>query len=72
MNPFAIRIDGKRVFIMGNPVAKPKPVATPPSELDRAKKLGLVGAVKTGPRDVAARHSEYLKAKLRSGAARSR
>lgn len=50
----------------------PKRVATPASALDRARSLGLVGTVKTGPRDVGARHAEYLKAKLKSGASRSR
>lgn len=40
---------------------KPKPV----SELQRARALGLVGAVKGGPRDVAERHSQYLRAKVR-------
>ena len=49
-------------------VRKPKQV----SELERARVLGLVGAVKGGPRDVAQRHSEYLKAKLRRGARRTR
>ena len=39
------------------------------SELERARTLGLVGAVKGGPRDVAERHSKYLKAKLRRGEA---
>lgn len=38
------------------------------SELERARMLGLVGAVKDGPRNVAERHSRYLKAKLRSAA----
>lgn len=42
------------------------------SELERARLLGLVGAVKTGPRDVAERHAGYLKAKLRRGAPRPR
>lgn len=42
------------------------------SELERARMLGLVGAAKGGPRDVAERHSEYLKAKLRRGAPRTR
>ena len=46
--------------------------AAMPSVLERAKALGLVGAVKGGPSDVAVRHSHYLKAKLRRGAARSR
>ena len=46
--------------------------APAPSVLDRARALGLVGAVKGGPSDVAARHSHYLRAKLRQGAARSR
>lgn len=31
------------------------------SELERARSLGLVGSVKGGPRDVAERHSQYLK-----------
>ena len=35
------------------------------SELERARMLGLVGAVKGGPRNVAERHSRYLKLKLR-------
>ncbi len=35
------------------------------SELERAGSLRLVGAIKGGPRDVAERHSQYLKAKLR-------
>ena len=47
---------------------KPKQV----SELERARVLGLVGAVKGGPRDVAERHSEYLKAKLRRATRRTR
>ena len=47
---------------------KPKPV----SELERARGLGLVGTVKGGPRDVAERHSQYLRAKLRSRARRTR
>ena len=47
---------------------KPKQV----SELERARGLGLVGAVKGGPRDVAERHSQYLKAKLRGRARRTR
>jgi hypothetical protein len=47
---------------------KPKQI----SELERARMLGLVGTVKGGPRDVAERHSEYLKAKLRRGAPRTR
>ena len=34
------------------------------SELQRARMLGLAGAVRNGPRDVAERHSLYLKAKL--------
>lgn len=46
--------------------------AAAPSVLERARALGLVGAVKGGPTDVAARHSYCLKAKLRRGAARSR
>lgn len=50
------------------PMRKPKPL----SELERARMLGLAGAVKGGPRDVAQRHSQYLKAKLRRGAARTR
>ncbi len=50
----------------------PKRAPTRPSALDRARSLGLVGAVKTGPRDVGARHAEYLKAKLKSGASRTR
>ena len=37
-----------------------------------ARGLGLVGAVKGGPRDVAERHSQYLKAKLRGHARRTR
>lgn len=50
---------------MGIQVVMPKNrAATPPSALDRARSLGLVGAVKTGSSDVAARHAEYLKAKL--------
>jgi hypothetical protein len=44
----------------------------PLSELERARMLGLAGAVKGGPRDVAQRHSQYLKAKLRRGATRTR
>lgn len=47
---------------------KPKQV----SELERARTLGLVGAVKDGPRDVAERHSRYLGAKLRRRARRIR
>lgn len=47
---------------------KPKQV----SELERARSLGLVGAVKGGPRDVAERHSQYLGAKLRRRARRTR
>ena len=50
------------------PMRKPKQQ----SELERARMLGLAGAVKGGPRDVAQRHSQYLKAKLRRGAARTR
>jgi hypothetical protein len=46
---------------------KPKPV----SELERARSLGLVGTVKGGPRDVAERHSQYLRAKLRRRAKRT-
>ena len=46
---------------------KPKPV----SELERARSLGLVGAVKGGPRDVAERHSQYLRAKVRRRARRT-
>lgn len=46
--------------------------APAPSVLERARALGLVGAVKGGPNDVAARHAHYLKAKLRPSAARSR
>ena len=46
---------------------KPKPV----SELERARSLGLVGAVKGGPRDVAERHSQYLRAKARRRARRT-
>jgi hypothetical protein len=42
---------------------RPKPL----SELERARMLGLARAVKAGPRDVAQRHSQYLKAKLRRG-----
>jgi len=42
------------------------------SELERARALGLVGAVKGGPRDVAERHSRYLGAKLRRRARRTR
>lgn len=42
------------------------------SELERARALGLVGAVKGGLRDVAERHSRSLKAKLRRGAPRTR
>lgn len=42
------------------------------SELERGRMLGLVGAVKGGPRNVAERHSQYLKAKLRRGATRTR
>jgi hypothetical protein len=51
-----------------NAIRKPKQL----SELERARTLGLVGAVKGGPRDVSERHSEYLKAKLRRGAPRTR
>ena len=40
------------------------------SEFERARGLGLVGAVKGGPRDVAERHSEYLRG--RAGRTRSR
>ena len=47
---------------------KPKQI----SELERAHMLGLVGTIKDGPRDVAERHSEYLKARLRRGAPRTR
>jgi len=47
--------------------AKRAPV---PSVLERARALGLVGTVKGGPNDVAARHAHYLKAKLRRSAAR--
>ena len=57
---------------MGTPVAMPKRSTKPTSALDRARSLGLVGAVKTGPSDVGARHAEYLKAKLKSSASRSR
>jgi hypothetical protein len=46
---------------------KPKQV----SELERARTLGLVGAVKGGPRDVAQRHARYLKGKLRRRARRT-
>jgi len=46
-------------------VRKPKQV----SELDRARVLGLVGAVKSGPRDVAERHSQYLRGELARRAA---
>jgi hypothetical protein len=42
------------------------------SEVGRARGLGLAGAVKGGPRDVAERHSQYLKAKLRGRARRPR
>ena len=42
-------------------VRKPKQV----SELGRARALGLLGAVKGGPRDVAERHSQHLRRKLR-------
>ena len=42
------------------------------SELERARALGLVGAVKAGPRDVAERHAEYLKGKMRRRARRAR
>ena len=48
------------------PMRKPKQQ----SELERARMLGLAGAVKGGPRDVAQRHSQYLTAKLRRGATR--
>jgi hypothetical protein len=68
MNLFAIRVGG-RLFIMRSTVPL-KRSAEAPSALERA--LGLVGAVKGGPRDVAERHSAYLKAKLARGAARSR
>ena len=47
---------------------KPKQI----SELERARSLGLVGTVKGGPRDVAERHSQYLRAKLRRRARRPR
>ena len=40
------------------------------SELERARSLGLAGAVKGGARDVAERHSQYLRAKLRRSARR--
>lgn len=49
------------------PLRKPRQL----SALEQARALGVVGAVKGGPRDVAARHSAYLKAKLRRGASRS-
>ena len=48
-------------------VRTPKPL----SELERARSLGLVGAVKGGPRDVAERHSQYLRAKVRRRARRT-
>ncbi|MGH8694614.1 MAG: hypothetical protein ACREVM_10355 [Burkholderiales bacterium] len=41
-----------------------------PSALEDAERLGLVGAVKGGPADVAERHSRYLKARLRAKAKR--
>ena len=41
-------------------------------ELRRASLLGLVGTVTGGPRDVAERHSEYLKATLRNRTRRTR
>ena len=40
------------------------------SALEEAARLGLVGAVKGGPVDVAEHHSRYLKAKLRAKAQR--
>ena len=42
------------------------------TELERARGLGLVGVIKGGPRDVAERHSEYLKSKLRRRTRRTR
>jgi hypothetical protein len=50
---------------------KPKQVSEQVSELERARALGLVGAVKGGPRDVAERHSQYLRGKLRRRARRT-
>ena len=55
---------------MPNTAAARKPKQL--SELERARSLGLAGAVKGGPRDVAERHSQYLRAKLRRGARRTR
>jgi len=49
-------------------IRKPKQV----SALERARALGLVGAVKGGPRDVAERHSQYLREKLRRRGRRTR
>jgi hypothetical protein len=49
-------------------IRKPKQL----SELERARTLRLVGAVKGGPRDVSERHSVHLKAKLRRGTPRTR
>ena len=45
---------------MPNTTAARKPKQL--SELERARLLGLAGAVKGGPRDVAERHSQYLQA----------
>jgi hypothetical protein len=68
MNTAVIPVAQRRVNMRSNAIRKPKQL----SELERARTLGLVGAVKGGPRDVSERHSEYLKAKLRRGAPRTR
>lgn len=60
----------RRLTAMRSSAAMRKPKQL--SELERARTLGLVGAVKGGPRDVAERHSRYLRAKLRRGAPRTR
>lgn len=49
-------------------VAERQPAAA--SALEDAERLGLVGAVKGGPTDVAEHHSRYLKARLRAKAKR--
>jgi hypothetical protein len=51
---------------MKTAVARKQPAAPAQSALEQARALGLVGAIKSGPSDMALRHSRYLKSKIKA------
>jgi hypothetical protein len=51
---------------MKTAVARKQPTATAQSALEQARSFGLVGAIKSGPSDMALRHSRYLKSKIKA------